>query len=1150
MRKIYFLIATLFGFGAIHAQPANDLCSNAIELTVGVGSCSSIEYTNVGATTTGNPPTPACWSPNNMSHTVWFYFVATSPSVEVSTNFGNSLNNTQLAAFSGSCGSLTQIACNEDINTASGLLHTNVQLHGLTVGNTYYLIVDGNGNSTGGFGICVQEIVPLGPPLPTQDCPTAQFLCTRDNISVPNGPGATGLIQERPSCFGAPGERSSWWYSFTAGTSGTLCFTITPNTATDYDFAVFNTTNGCLGTELSCNWAGLSGAGITGLGCSGTQCNPCINVVAGQTYSILVDRWTSTSSSGFTLNFSGTTATFASPNPSFTSNVACHGSPTQFTNTTLGSNTYSWNFGDGNTSSLENPTHTYAAPGTYTATLLVTTNPGGCQNVVSNTVTVNPIPTVDAGTGASVCAGQCVDLSGSASVSSGTSSLPFFNSTTVAIPNNSTVGANTSVSVVGAQTPNCSIASVCFTLNHTEHSDIGRNGSPDAVTVTMPNGTIYNSTITPLASFNGTRTYCIPLSVFSGYTGSLNGTWTLNVKDTRGGGGGTGSITNFAVTMTCNNLAWTPTQNMTGSNTLTPQVCPTETTIYTLTAWEGGCSSSDQVTVMVSTDNIEPLFTQLGPYCQGSTPDILPSTSTNGITGTWDGPISTTSTGVFTYTFTPNPGQCASVSTMQVEITETIIPLFTQLGPYCPNQVPGVLPTTSSNGITGSWNASISTATPGVTTYTFTPDPGQCANTATMDVEVLNETIVPLFTQLGPYCVASSPDPLPTVSTNGITGSWNASISTAAPGVTTYTFTPDPGQCALTATMDVEVDDDIPAVFTQLGPYCEGETPDVLPTVSNNGITGGWDAAISTATSGVTTYIFTPDPGQCSLNNTEMNVEVLTPQLPLFDQLGPYCPGETADILPTTSTNGITGSWNGPISTASPGNFTYTFTPNSGQCATVATMDIVINDNTILPLFDQLGPYCPGETADILPTTSTNGITGSWNGPISTASPGNLTYTFTPDPGQCALIATMDVVINDNTILPLFDQLGPYCEGATPDVLPTTSLNGVTGSWNAPISTASFGTFTFSFTPDPGQCATSATMEVVIIENIIPTFTQLGPYCVGATPDVLPATSNNGITGSWNAPISTASSGTTTYTFTPDPGQCASSNYYEYSCRY
>jgi serine protease len=48
----------------------------------------------------------------------------------------------------------------------------------------------------------------------------------------------------------------------------------------------------------------------------------------------------------------------------------------------------SWNFGDGNTSSTANPSHTYANPGTYTVTLTVTDN-GGLQNSNSKQVTVS-----------------------------------------------------------------------------------------------------------------------------------------------------------------------------------------------------------------------------------------------------------------------------------------------------------------------------------------------------------------------------------------------------------------------------------------------------------------------------------------------------------------------------------------------------------------------------------------------------------------------------------------------------------------------------------------------------------------------------------------------------------------------------------------
>ena len=48
--------------------------------------------------------------------------------------------------------------------------------------------------------------------------------------------------------------------------------------------------------------------------------------------------------------------------------------------------TYAWDFGDGNTSSEANPSHTYTAPGTYDAVLVVTDNNGATGNA---SVTIN-----------------------------------------------------------------------------------------------------------------------------------------------------------------------------------------------------------------------------------------------------------------------------------------------------------------------------------------------------------------------------------------------------------------------------------------------------------------------------------------------------------------------------------------------------------------------------------------------------------------------------------------------------------------------------------------------------------------------------------------------------------------------------------------
>lgn len=50
---------------------------------------------------------------------------------------------------------------------------------------------------------------------------------------------------------------------------------------------------------------------------------------------------------------------------------------------------WAWNFGDGNTSNLQNPNHTYAAIGTYNVSLTIT-DINGCTNTYSHPVTINP----------------------------------------------------------------------------------------------------------------------------------------------------------------------------------------------------------------------------------------------------------------------------------------------------------------------------------------------------------------------------------------------------------------------------------------------------------------------------------------------------------------------------------------------------------------------------------------------------------------------------------------------------------------------------------------------------------------------------------------------------------------------------------------
>jgi gliding motility-associated-like protein len=169
-----------------------------------------------------------------------------------------------------------------------------------------------------------------------------------------------------------------------------------------------------------------------------------------------------------------------------------------------------------------------------------------------------------------------------------------------------------------------------------------------------------------------------------------------------------------------------------GATTQSITVNPSTTTTYTCSYTFSTCSDITANATVTVSPIITPTFTPIGPYCSGETIPAFSISSTDGISGTWAPAINNTAT--TTYTFTPSAGECASTSTMSIEITPNILPSFPQVGPYCLGATIPPLTTTSTNGFSGTWLPEINnTAT---TTYTFTPDAGFCATTQTMSIAI------------------------------------------------------------------------------------------------------------------------------------------------------------------------------------------------------------------------------------------------------------------------------------------------------------------------------------------------------------------------------------------------------------------------------
>jgi len=290
---------------------------------------------------------------------------------------------------------------------------------------------------------------------------------------------------------------------------------------------------------------------------------------------------------------------------------------------------------------------------------------------------------------------------------------------------------------------------------------------------------------------------------------------------------------------------------------------------------EEGCFSVGEIHLTI-TESIESEFSFATAYCLDSDPPALPNVSDNGFSGTWvPAAINTSAIGTTTYTFTPDAGQCAAETEIEIEITEQIPPEFMLENSFCTGATPTGLPAVSDNGFSGTWNpATIDTSTIGTTTYTFTPDAGQCAAEFEIEIEITDQ-ILSEFDLTNTFCTGVTPPGLPNVSDNGFSGTWSpATIDTSAIGTTTYTFTPDDGQCAAPFEIEIEITEGVLPEFDLDNSFCIGSVPPDLPTVSDNGIAGTWfPAAINTGISGSSTYSFTPNETLCT-QPFEIEIEI------------------------------------------------------------------------------------------------------------------------------------------------------------------------------------------------------------------------------------------------------------------------------------
>ncbi len=669
--------------------------------------------------------------------------------------------------------------------------------------------------------------------------------------------------------------------------------------------------------------------------------------------------------------------------------------------------------GAGSISSIAIPAN--IAGGTYNGTLSIITA-GGCRNTQAISLTINALPTANAGSaftktcsanisgaaiGEATTAGFTYSWSPSTGLSSATVSNPTANPATT-----------TTYTVTKTQTASgCSAtASVIVTVNNTP---------PTAV-----------------AGADFTKT-CI-----------LNPTGRV-IGETAVAG---------------HTYSWSPTVGLSSSTVANPTANPTTTTTYTVTktTTATGCSATASITVTVNTST--PTVTAGSPFTKTCISNIngaaIGEANESGFSYSWspttglssstisDPTANPATTTTYTVTKTNNTDGCSAIGTVTVTVNNTLsVAAGTDFTKTCVTNPTGrAIGEANVAGNTYSWsptaglsNASISnpTANPsGTTTYTVTKTNAASGCVATDAIIVTVNLTTPTVGAGADFTKTCVTNPtgaaIGETAESGNTYSWSPtaglSSSTAAnptanpTTTTTYTVTKtnSASGCTSTDSVTVTVDTTTPTVAALTGTQtvCAGSTTAFSSTTSD-GIWGTSNSGVATVADGTVTGVAS---GTTNINYTVTGANGCTTTVSRSVTVNPLptsvvasgatsiCDGASTNLagsatIPYVSTTTpINDNFNGTPTFAAAGTGTIFVKRNSGQAVGVTT--ITNNVDASSYMITSASSFGAATTTSTLtsPAINTNGM--------STLS---FTYNHSYTRGNSGTNTAVVQVSTDNT---------------------------------------------------------------------------------------------------------------------------------------
>jgi hypothetical protein len=884
---------------------------------------------------------------------------------------------------------------------------------------------------------------------------------------------------------------------------------------------------------------------------------------ASTTYNVLV---TSPAGCSATANAAVTVNPLPTIGASASTSAICIGASTNLTAT--GAVSYTWMPG-----SLTGATVSVSPVSTTTYTV-TGTDANGCQNTAQITITVNPLPAVNAtASPAAICDGSTSNLSATGAVSytwmpgslsgaavavtpsatttytvTGTDANGCVNTaqTTVSVNSLPTVNASASASsiCVGASTTLSATGANTYVWNPGNLSGALVSVSPATTTTYTVTGTDANGcdavttitiTVNPLPAVAASAS---PAAVCAGGSSTLSAT---------------GAVT----------YVWNP-GNLSGASV---SVTPAATTTYTVTGTDAnGCENTDVATVTVNALPTVSATASATSVCIGSSTTLNAS---GAVSYTWmPGSLSGASVSVSpaattTYTVT---GTDANGCENTAQITITVNPLPTVSASASPAAVcPGGSSTLSGSGAnTYVWNpgnlsgASLSVTPSATTTYTVTgTDANGCVNTDVVTVTINTLPTVDATASPLTICAGGSST---LAATGASTYTWmpgslsGASVSVTPAATTTYTVTgTDANGCQNTDVVTVTVNA-LPVITasTTNATICAGASTTLNASGASSytwmpgSLTG---ASVSVTPAATTTYTVTgTDANGCQSTDVVTITVNPLPAVSATASSAAICVGGSSTLSATGASTYIwmPGSLSGASVSVSPvATTTYTVTgTDANGCVNTDVVTVTVNALPTVSASALPATICVGASSTLSATGASTytWMPGSLSGASVSVTPAaTTTYTVTgTDASGCVNTDVVTVTVNPLPTITASASNAAICTGSSTTL---SAIGGVSYTWNpgslsgssVSVSPTASTTYTVSGT-DANGCVN--TDLITIIVNPLPVVTASASSTSICTGNSVILTAGGASTYTWNPGALTGSSVsvtplvTTTYTVT------------------